>query len=95
MLEPAKIVCFVHIIPSSSFEKDTGILRPGPAPNVTHLSACIDSKTLNPQTSVVLPSGERMNYDDWFQDPERPPSIREHQEAIMQKFQMQTGVEYD
>ncbi len=95
MPEPAKIVRFVHIIPSSSFEEDTGISRPGPAPNVTHLSACIDSKTLNPQISVILPSGERMDYDDWFQDPERPPSIRERQEAIMQKFQMQTGVECD
>ncbi|MCJ1242780.1 hypothetical protein MMC14_010789 [Varicellaria rhodocarpa] len=91
MPEPTKFVRFANIVPSSPF-KDNGISRPGPAPNVTHLSACIDPKTLDPHVSVVSPSGERMDYDHWFQDPERPPSIRERQEAIMQKFQMQTRV---
>ena len=91
MPEPTKCVRFVDIIPSSP-SGDTGVSRPGPAPNLTHLSACIDPKTLGPQESVVFSSGERMDYNDWFQNPERPPSIRERQEAIMQKFRMHTRV---
>ena len=91
MPEPAKFVRFENILPSNPF-KDTGISRPGPAPSAIHLSACIDPKTLNPQESVVFPSGERMDYNDWFQDPERPPSIRERREAIMQNFQRHTKV---
>ena len=59
---------------------------------MTHLSAYIDPKTLNPYVLVVSPSKERIDYDHWFQDPERPSSIRERQETIMQKFQMQTRV---
>ena len=91
MPEPTKLVRFANILPSS-LSRDTRILRSGSAPNMTHLSACIDPKTLDPQELVMFPSGERIDYNNWFQDPERPPSTQERQKAITQNFQIHIKV---
>ena len=46
------------------------------------MSSCIDPRLLDPHSSLLQQSGERMGYEEWCSDPNRSLSTRERQDRI-------------